>query len=103
MLSVPRNSFPLSGFYYPAHVGGVFLKALSWNSSWLHKKPVSQFAGCFGSTLMGLIFSMTVEGTLTENLGDNVLKSCFMHYELNLGKHHDYYWLCLKMNTYLVL
>lgn len=57
---VPRNSFPLKGFYYPAHAWGGFLEALSWNSSWLHKKPVSQFAGCFGSTLMRRILSTLV-------------------------------------------
>lgn len=40
---------------------------------------------------MDLIFSMIVEGVLTDNLGDSVLKSYFMHYELNLGKHHHYF------------
>lgn len=39
--SVAQNSFPLNGFYYSTHVWGGFLKALSQNSSWLHKKPVS--------------------------------------------------------------
>lgn len=101
--SVPRNSFPLNGFYYPAHVWGGFLEALSWNSSWLHKKPVSQFAGCFGSTLMGLILSTTGERALTDNLEDSVPKSCFMYYEPNSAKHYACFWLCLKMNIYLML
>ena len=83
--SVPRNSFPLNGFYYPAHVWGSLVEVFSWNSSWLHKKPVSLFAGCFGSTMMGLILSMTVEWSLTDNLGDSVPKSCFTYYEL----HHS--------------
>lgn len=55
--SVARNSFPLNGFCYATHVWGGFLKALSQNSSWLHKKPVSWFAGWFGSPLMDLILS----------------------------------------------
>lgn len=55
------------------------------------EKPDSQFAGCFGSTLMGLILSMIVEGALTDNLGNSVKKSCSIYYELNSAKHHDYF------------
>lgn len=82
--SVVRNSFPLNGFYYATHVWGGFL---SQNSSWLHKKAVSSFAGWFGSPLMGLILSVLVEGPWTENLGNSVAKSCFKYYKLNSVKY----------------
>lgn len=82
--SLARNSFPLNGFYYATHVWGGFL---SQNSSWLHKKPGSSFAGWFGSSLMGLILSVIVEEPLTENLGNTVAKSHFMYYKLHSVKY----------------
>lgn len=83
--SVVRNSFPLSGFHYATHVWGGFRKALSQNACYTRSQ--SQFAGCLGSPLMGLILSMIEEGPFTDNLGNSVAKSCFIYYELNSVKY----------------